>query len=244
MKRRFTMIMLAAIGAAVLAPSLASAHQCEDVNDPSTCEESPVVPNWRDGNYVPLFDLADRDDEQQRKDAQRWREECEQGSPGEPGYQSRQQCVWAYGGTSAVGPAGDQAPNEFHVGFAASHCFLFEAAHQCNGNGHTQTGEGTHDKHGGAIYADICATENNESKYCDDGRTDTQVGLTIMDHNPCGTVVPIVACTDEYHVIRPLDQGYTTEQMEDSQEYIGRIGDDPILYLCGYPQYGGNPVCP
>lgn len=246
MRKRMSVVLLALISAAIIVPGVAGAHECTDPNDPSTCQDSEVVDSWRDGNYIPLFDLEDRDDEQQRKDAQRWREECEKGSPNQPGYESQQQCLWVYGGQSVIpNENGGQAPNELHVGFAASHCFLAEAQHQCDQEGHDPRGEGTHDKHGGAIYADVCLTENAESKYCDDGMKDTQVGVTIMDHLSCGVIVPIVACIDEYHVIRPFDDAYTAEQMEDSQEYIARIASDPELYLCGKPEYrDGNPICP
>jgi hypothetical protein len=247
--KRTSIILGILVMAAGVFSGIAGAHDCTDTDDPNTCEETPVVPNWRDGNYVPLFDLGDRNDEEQRKDAQRWREECNTDDPNSSNYQSRQMCAWAYGGQSHTPNEGSDptdpnsyAPNEWHMGFAANHCFLGEFAHDCEDH---HNGEGTHDAHGGAIYADVCVTENPESKYCKEGLKDTQVGLTIMDHNPCGTVVPIVACTDEYHVIRPFDPDFTMGQMEDSVEYIGRIIEDPQLYLCGYPQYSvGHPLCP
>ncbi len=249
--RRTALITLAAMGIALAAAIGAHAHECDDPDDRETCRESETVPNWRDGNYIPLFDLEDRDDEQQRRDAQRWREECSDGDPQSEEYRSSQLCAWAYGGQSNTPNDGSDptdpnsfSPNEFHVGFGASHCFLGEFAHQCEHHD-AERGEGVHDTHGGAIYVDVCLTENPESKYCDDGMKDTQVGVTIMDHNPCGTVVPIVACTDEYHVIRPFDPEYTQAQMEDSAEYAQRIAEDPVLYLCGYEEYrSGNPVCP
>jgi len=236
MKRRlFALVPVLALvlGIGALA---ASAHECTNPDDPNDCHKTPVMPNWRDGNYIPLFDLEDRDDPEQRSDAQRWREECsyydENGD-----YHSRQQCVWVYGGTSFFPDDGNMSPNELHIGTGASHCFLFEFAHQCQNH---DDGEGTHDAHGGAAYVDICLQENPESKYCDEGMKDTQVGVTIMDHNGCGVVVPIAACTDEYHVIRPFDTEYTEEQMNDSAEYTQRIAEDPHLYLCGYDQYGGD----
>lgn len=252
MKRRFLLLPALALVAAGFSAGGAGAHQCEDPDDPSTCEQTDVMPNWRDGNYVPLFDLEDRTDEQQRYDAQRWRDECDNGRYDSPGYQSRQMCWWMYGGISGFDDrdGSGMAPNEWHAGFAATHCFLFEFAHQCEDH-EAERGEGVHDAHGGAIYADICLTPNDESKYCDDGMEDTQVGVTIMDHNACGTIIPIVACTDEYHVIRPFDQEYTQRQLSDPEggdgtaEYIPRILEDPILYLCGYEEYrGGNPICP
>ena len=97
-----------------------------------------------------------------------------------------------------------------------------------------------HDAHGGATYVDVCLVENPESKYCDDGPTDTQVGVTIMDHNSCGTVIPIVACTDEYKVVRPLDTEYTQAQMANSERDAQAIADDPYLWLCGYQEFGGD----
>lgn len=236
MKRKLSLLTLLAI-AVTMSMSIASAHECNNPDDPNDCHQTPVMPNWRDGNYIPLFDLEDRDDPDQREDAQRWREECayytENGE-----YQYNQFCVWAdFGQSFTPDEEGNISPNEFHGGLGGTHCFLGEFAHQCQDH---NDGEGTHDAHGGAVYADICLTENPESKYCDEGMKDTQVGVTLMDHNSCGRVVPVVACTDEYHVLRPFDSEYTAEQMEDSQEYIGRIANDPHLYLCGYDQYGGD----
>jgi hypothetical protein len=246
MRFRAPLLMLAvAIVAGVLAiGGSAAAHECTDdpqtPQNPDECHETPVMPNWR-GTYVPLFDLEDREDEAQRYDAQRWRDECNSGDPNSSTYQSRQQCAWMYGGTSGFPNREDdvRAPNELHVGFAATHCFLFEFAHQCEDHD-ASYGEGVHDAHGGATYVDVCLSPNPESKYCDDGMMDTQVGVTIMDHNPCGTVVPIVACTDEYKVIRPLDQEYTQAQMDNSAEQTQEILADPYTWLCGYGQYGGD----
>lgn len=225
MRKRLAIVLAALTGLGILGliPQAADAHTC----DPNTgeCEETPVIENWR-GQYVPVFGLEDREDEQQRYDAQRWRDECD----------NQQQCAWVEGGNSATGGS----PNELHVGYAASHCFLGEAAHQCED--HTGSGdpnnprEGVHDAHGGAVYADVCLAQNNDpttNKWCDDGVEDTQVGVTIMDHNGCGTVVPIVACTDEYHVVRPADQAYTEAQMANTQEETAAIAGDPASYLCG-----------
>jgi hypothetical protein len=240
-RRRLLLLALAGVmglGTLVLATG-ASAHECNyDPDAPEQCRETPVMPNWR-GTYVPLFDLADREDEAQRYDAQRWRDECANGDPNSPTYQSRQQCAWYYGGTSGF-PNRDSdllAPNELHAGFAATHCFLFEFAHQCEDHD-ASNGEGVHDAHGGATYVDLCLTENPESKYCDEGPRDTQVGVTIMDHNPCGTIVPIVACTDEYKVVRPLDQEYTQTQMDNSANQTQEIAADPYTWLCGYEEFG------
>lgn len=246
---RSMLVMLALIVVAGILTlgGAASAHECTD--DPNTeqqpdeCHDTPVMPNWR-GTYVPLFDLEDREDESQRYDAQRWRDECDNGNETatDGSYQSRQQCAWLYGGTSGFeDDNGNLSPNELHFGFAATHCFLFEFAHQCSdGHDGDVQGEGVHDAHGGATYVDVCLQPNPESKYCDDGMKDTQVGVTIMDHNPCGTVVPIVACTDEYKVVRPLDTEYTQAQMDNSVEQTQEILDDPYTWLCGYGQYGGD----
>jgi len=247
--KRTSMVLLAMAVLSMGAAGLVDAHECTydgDGNEQGNeveCHETPVVENWRDGNYVPLFDIADRDDEQQRRDAQRWRDEC-QGFDANGNYQDNQQCAWAEGGTSLFADEGDPHPNELHAGFAASHCFLFEFAHDCSDHD-ARRGEGVHDAHGGATYVDVCLTANAESKWCDDGMTDTQAGLTVMDHNACGTIIPIVACTDEYHVIRPFDAAYTEEQMSDSAAYIPRIIEDPELYLCGYRnRRSSNPICP
>ena len=193
------------------------------------CKPTPVMPNWRDG-FVPLFDLEDRDDPNQRYEAQRWRDECEHHDR-----EWSQQCAWYYGGTSGFANEenGETAPNEAHVGFAATHCFLFEFAHQCEGHDES-LGESVHDAHGGALYADVCLERNSESHYCQLGLTDTQFGVTVMDHFPCGGPVPIYQCTDEYHVIRPFDTEYTQEQMADSQRDAQEIPADPHRYLCGF----------
>src|SRR5688572_6415457 len=168
------MVAFAVVGSVLVLGGPASAHECTDSDpknepNPEECHETPVMPNWR-GTYIPLFDIEDREDEAQRYDAQRWRDECNNGDPNSPTYQSRQQCAWMYGGTSAFPNRDDdvRAPNELHVGFAATHCFLLEFAHQCEDHD-ASYGEGVHDAHGGATYVDICLTENPESKYCNDG---------------------------------------------------------------------------
>jgi hypothetical protein len=193
------------------------------------CKETPVQPNWRD-NYIPLFDLQDRDDPRQRYEAQRWRDECEHHDR-----EFAQQCAWYYGGTSFF-PNRDNdemSPNEAHAGFAATHCFLFEFAHQCEDHDESY-GESVHDAHGGALYLDVCLTRNAESRYCQQGMADTQVGLTIMDHFPCGAPVPIVNCIDEYHVVRPFDTEYTSAQFDNTQRDTQEVVDDPHRYLCGF----------
>lgn len=230
------MSVLTGLGLLAVVPRAAEAHVC----DPNTgeCEETPVVPNWRD-NYVPLFDLEDRDDEAQRRDAQRWRDECD----------NQSQCIWLDSTTSLFNDAGDPdpsaSPNEVHGGIGASHCFAFEGFHQCE-NHDPAAGEGVHDAHGGAIYVDVCLAQNNDpetNKWCDEGLKDTQAGVTIMDHNPCGLVVPIVACTDEYHVVRPFDTDYTTAQMDNTQAALALIIADPARYICGYHDGGTQQTC-
>lgn len=210
--------------AALFGVQAAFGHECVKNGSTETCQDSAVVPNWRD-SYVPLFEVNGRNDSTAaRKDAQRWREECG----------NQQMCAWAYGGTSVTpGQGGELAPNELHVGFAASHCFLAETQHQCEGHD-PALGESVHDKHGGAIYADVCLEPNPDSPRCKQGPADTQAGVTIVDHNDCGTVVPIVACIDEYHVVRPADPAYTAQQMANSQAEIAAIANDPHRYLCGY----------
>lgn len=233
MRRKLAALLMITMTAALFVGiRSASAHQCPDgyePNDPE-CEETAVYDDWRP-NYVPFFDLADRDGEdgeQQRHDAQRWRDECSNGN------QYRQQCAWVYGGQSVApydesDPDGaSPRPNELHVGYAATHCFLAEGAHDCDS--HADSEFGTHDSHGGALYADVCLSANPDSKYCDDGLSDTQAGVTIVDHLGCP-----FGCFDEYHVVRPLDQEYTDEQMADSVEYLGSV--DPQRHLCGYEDH-------
>ena len=190
--------------------------------DEPECGPTDVYPNWRD-NFIPLFDLADRDDEQQKRDAQRWRDEngCE-----------KQFCIWANPSGSVDDPEG---PATIHAGMAGEHA-LGEAAH--SDEDHTDTEFGNHDSHGGSIYADICLGTDNGTSYenqagaCED-LNDTQVGITVVDHLTCPA-----GCADEYHVIRPLDTAYTQEQMADSQRDIGEIAADPQRYVCGYEEQG------
>lgn len=223
--------LLALLGMVVVAGGLmgigaASAHEC--TTDPETqveeCHDTPVVESWRP-NYVPLFDLPDRDDPEQRAEAQRWRDK-DSCNPNVP------HCFWWDGGESANGSG---APMEQHIGFAATHCFLAEAQHDCSDHD-ASNGEGVHDAHGGAIYVDVCVAENPESHYCDDGATDTQAGVTIVDHLDCP-----MGCFDEYHVVRPLDTDYTIEQTEDSAAAIEGIANDPTEQACGYEEHS---VCP
>lgn len=218
---------------------VASAHQCPTKEQSartgnSKCRDTPVYDDWRP-NYVPLFDLNDRDDPETRGEAQRWREECTDDGD------ERQYCAWAYGGQSATpypsDPTGTPRPNELHLGFAATHCFFAEAAHDCDRHEGDAVDEfGTHDSHGGAVYVDVCLSENPDSSRCDDGLADTQVGVTAVDHLDCPT-----GCVDEYHLLRPFDTEYTTEQMENSAATIPAIAADPVAHVCGYDEHS---VCP
>lgn len=241
MRRKLAALLMLTLTAGLFVGiQAASAHQCPDahVPDDSACQDTAVYDDWRP-NYVPLFDLADRNDEdgngeQQRRDAQRWRDECANGD------QYRQQCAWLYGGQSVMpydesDPEGaSPRPNELHVGYAASHCFLAEGAHDCDSHGSGSEFD-THDSHGGALYTDVCLSENPDSKYCDDGIKDTQAGVTIVDHLTCPT-----GCFDEYHVVRPLDQEYTERQTANSAAAIETAANDPQRYLCGYEDKGSR----
>jgi hypothetical protein len=218
----------------------ATAHEC----DPNTgdCKSTTQVGNWR-GNYIPLFDLADRNNEDELDRAQRWRDECE-GYNTDGEYYNNQFCLWQEFGTSAVpGPGGELAPNEVHVGTAGSHCFLFEAMHDCED--HNPYDEDAnynpnrvHDAHGGAIYIDICLVENPDSRWCKKGLEDTTIGITVMDHNGCGIIIPVASCTDEYHVLKPFNSAYTAEQMADTMDWLNDAAADPQgflrWYLCGF----------
>src|SRR5688572_21400750 len=139
----------------IVGPSGVSAHECADrptrpgAKAPVTneCEDTAVAPNWRDP-YVPLFSLPDHEDEDQRRDAQRWRDEwgCD-----------TQHCVWVKDNTSVDGgqPAG------VHAGTAADHS-MFEVAHQSEDHG---SAESNHDAHGGAIYLDVCLASEAGTSY-------------------------------------------------------------------------------
>ena len=242
MKRKLALVLMGALvvgGLPVLQMS-AFAHACTEPapqeetdkkpkkKDPPPppsepeCGPTDVYPNWRD-NVVPAFDLADRDDEQQKRDAQRWRDEngCE-----------KQFCIWASPSGSVDDPEG---PATIHAGMAGEHA-LGEAAH--SDEDHTDTEFGNHDSHGGSIYADICLGTDNGTSYEDNAGScedmyDTQVGITVVDHLTCPA-----GCADEYHIVRPLDPEYTQEQMADSQRDIGEIAADPQRYACGYEEMG------
>lgn len=195
----------------------------EEPQEPEeTCGPTDVYPNWRD-NYVPLFDLADREDEQQRRDAQRWRDEngCD-----------TQFCTWADPSVSVNDPEG---PATLHAGIAGDHT-LTEGAH--DDEGHDGSEFGNHDSHGGAVYADVCAgtdagtSHEGQAGACT-GPQDTQVGITVVDHLDCPA-----GCADEYHVVRPLDPAYTEEQASDSQRDLAAVAADPQRWACGYEEQG------
>lgn len=243
MRRKLAFVFVPALVAGLLVGvGAAQAHQCEQPkkNKAAECRDTAVYPDWRP-NYIPLFDLPNRDDpdagEQERYEAQRWRDECDD-DDGDGVEEQRQQCQWLYGGTSVQEYPTDQdgpRPNELHVGYAANHCFLAEGAHDCDR--HDADNEfNTHDSHGGAVYADICLSPNPDSRRCDDGMQDTQIGVTVVDHLDCP-----FGCFDEYHLVRPFDGDHTAAQMEDSQAAIGTIAADPKVHVCGYPEHS---VCP
>lgn len=241
--RRTTLIVLMVVAAGLLAGlGTASAHECAP-GEPEPCHPTPVYPNWRPP-YVPLFgvndthcettdqgEVTEEECKENRHEAQRWRDEwgCD-----------TQWCIWA---KIQFSVDDDRKPQSVHAGTAADHS-MTEGFHSSEGHG---TAEGNHDSHGGSIYADVCLASDAGTSY--DGQAgacerpeDTQVGINIMDHNPCGVFIPIVACTDEYHVIRPLDLPYTMEQMEESGQQAGRLvtpeGRDD--YVCGYQDPGSD----
>ncbi len=235
-------------GGLVVGVQVAEAHQCPDPYEPNdpACEETPVYDDWRP-NYVPLFDLSEREygnsgsAEEQRRDAQRWREECRSYDQ-DGNVEERQQCAWVYGGQSIQkydesdpDDAQTGRPNELHVGFGASHCFLAEGAHDCDAHG-DDSEFATHDSHGGALYVDVCLAENPDSKWCDDGVEDTQAGVTAVDHLTC-----LMGCLDEYHVVRPFDTDYTERQMDNSVHASGHIVGDPVGHVCGYEDHTACP---
>jgi hypothetical protein len=241
--RLLRLLMMLAVPAALffLAPA-ASAHYCPD-NDPDSpeCRNTPVSQEWRDYDYVPVFDAPDRHDDT-RVQYQRWRDE----------YGCRTEwCTWADFSISFVpsdgDPSGIPTPNEFHIGAAGDHS-LTEGAHQTEDHtvdgcdGQSGNCEGIHDAHGGTAYADVCFTENqgggrsvHDPDSCDDGMKDTEIGVVIVDKNPCGGItfgIP-VPCMDEYHILRPLDDDYSARQRDFDQQQVQGIMNDPDAYLCG-----------
>jgi len=210
------------VGFAVMAPR-AEAHECtyDENGEVIECHPADVYPDWRP-NYVPVMDLEDRNDEEQKRDAQRWRDEngCD-----------TQFCVWAKPSGSVDDESG---PATLHAGSAGDHSLL-EGAH--SDEGHEDNEFGNHDTHGGSIYADMCAGSDAGTSYdgqageCE-GPEDTQVGITIVDHLTCP-----MGCADEYHVVRPLDQDYTQTQVDNSVRDTQTAVSDPQRHLCGYEQH-------
>lgn len=243
MKLRSLMLASAVALAAFGSLGSASAHECPQDGPPpdeNACRDTEPVDNWR-GSYLPVFEPVGRDDPSVRYHLQRWHDECD----------NQQQCTWVENGFSVM-PNGDEeipSPNEIHVGTAATHCFLGEAAHDCSDHKRgASSSDPVHDSHGGAIFIDLCLAPNPDTSHgnglCQNGIEDTTIGLIIVDHNPCGTFVPIVACTDEYHVWKPFDQAYTEEQMAMTQAHIEDFLADPetwvVNWFCGNPQYSQN----
>jgi hypothetical protein len=224
---------------------VAPAHTCPANGDPGDdqCQDTETVDNWR-GSYLPLFEPIDREDGDARWGYQRWHLECD----------NQQFCLWQEFGTSAFATDGEElpSPNEVHIGMAGSHCFLFEAQHDCSDHAASPNGDTNrvHDAHGGAIFIDLCLTPNTDSSQgdnlCANGQQDTVVGVTLIDHNGCGIFVPVAACTDEYHIWKPFDPDYTVAQMERSQAAFQALMDDPqtwmVNYFCGNPEYSED--CP
>jgi hypothetical protein len=237
MRRTLAALFLVMAVAAVAGIHEAAAHECQPVKKGSkkqTCHATPVVPNWR-GSYIPLFgvndvrcDVRDKACHDRRAEQQRWRDEwgCD-----------TQYCFWFKWGQSAP-PFGDGSPQSIHTGMAADHS-MTEDAHSAQGHG---TDEGNHDTHGGSVFVDLCLASDQGTSYqgkpgaCA-GPRDTQVGFNIVDHDPCGPPQPgdiPVPCSDEYHVIRPLDPEYTQEQNEQDRAEIQRYAENPGEWLCGY----------
>lgn len=254
MRRKIVLLLITiAVVGLVAGGRGASAHECprDDPNHPN-CQPTTVVHNWR-GNFVPLFGTRDvrcdtsdpktgEECAKRRQEEQRWRDEwgCDS-----------QWCWWIKINMSG-NPTEDGKPNSVHAGTAADHS-LTEFAHQSEGHGST---EGNHDAHGGSVYADICLASDEGTSY--EGKAgecremkDTQVGLNIIDHDPCGLPVnpddptnlgiPI-PCSDEYHTVRPLDPDDTQGQLGDDAEELQRDVNDPHEWVCGYEYKDQNPT--
>jgi hypothetical protein len=251
MRRYAVVVAMLVVAAGVLGVSLrdAVAHECDKPKHgqrTEACHPTPLVHGWR-GSFVPLFgvngvrcDNADPSCYDRRSREQRWREEwgCD-----------TQYCFWLKWGQSA--PAiSDGNPQSLHAGMAADHS-MTEAAHESSYHG---PGESNHKAHGGSAYADICVASDKGTSYqhqpgaCT-GPKDTQVGFNVVDHDPCGlpvnprkpTDVGIpIPCSDEYHVVRPLDTPYTQQQMAESQAETQRYANNPQEWLCGYRYKDNN----
>ena len=233
---RFALALAMVAGFFSMGIGIAEAHYCPD-GDPDSpeCTDTPPSQEWRD-NYVPLFDAPNRNDGSQTE-YQRWRNEhgC-----------TSQLCTWGDVSLSIMPADGDigPMPEEAHVGVAGNHS-LTEGAHQSEDHScghHHEACEGIHDRHGGTAYADICLAPNDggggsvhDPDSCDDGTSDTEVGIVIVDKNPCGTV-PLgfpVPCMDEYHIVRPFDSDFTNQQLAATPGGVERIASDPNRYVCG-----------
>lgn len=249
MKALRSLLVLSIVSGLLLAgATAASAHYCPDPDPRSSeCTDTPPSQEWRD-NYVPLFDAPDRR-EDSRTGYQRWRDErgC-----------TSEFCVWADFSFSILPSDGDPgpapSPNEVHVGAAGDHS-LSEGAHQSEGHScgpEYAPCEGIHDRHGGAAYADVCLAENrggggsvHDPDSCDDGMQDTEIGVVVVDKNPCGGLsfgVP-VPCTDEYHIVRPFDAGYSERQRGQDQRDIESILADPERWVCGNENADKGQAC-
>ena len=232
-------------GGLAIAP-LAAAHDCADSTKAkkSECQPTPAYGGWRP-NWVPLFDVPDRQDDvdgyqdgerptdESTRTHQRWRDEY--------GCQD-QMCIWADPNLSTPpvdGSEDDGSPRSLHTGIAADHSFG-EGFHESED--HVPEEEGTHDGHGGTIYADVCLAEDTHytgdkaDTGCADAN-DSEVGVVVTDHLDC-----TFGCQDEYHIVRPTDPEYTQRQMEESQKDAQYDAEHPDDWLCGYDGYGAN--CP
>ena len=241
---RIGLLALVVAGSLVAVPA-AFAHDCPKGAPPDSpaCRSTPPYGGWRP-NWIPLFDVPDRQDDvegeagsptdESRRTYQRWRDEygC-----------SGSMCVWFEPSLSAPGPdgAGDGQPRSVHTGIAADHTWL-EGFHQSEG--HVTGSEGTHDGHGGTVYADVCLAEDThdygdkEDVGCDErGVEDTEVGVVVVDHLGC-----TFGCQDEYHVVRPFDAAYTQAQLEETPKDAQYDAEHPDDWLCGYDGYGDS--CP
>ena len=233
---RLGLLVTLVVGSVSVVVPAAFAHDCDP--DGTNCESTPPYGGWRP-NWVPLFDVPDRQDDvdgaqedesptdESRRTHQRWRDEY--GCKGS-------MCIWA---DPAYSTADDRSPNTVHAGIAADHCWG-EGFHDCEG--HVKGDEGTHDGHGGTIYADICGSEDThyygdkKDVGCEDNM-DSEIGIVVVDHLGC-----TFGCQDEYHVIRPTDPEYTQAQMEETPKDTQYIVEHPDDWLCGYDGYGNS--CP
>lgn len=238
---RPALLALVVLGSLAVVPT-ALAHDCRDrnrdgrVDQEKECGSTPPYGGWRP-NWVPLFDVPDREDDvdgeyaeasptdESRRTYQRWRDEygCEDPF-----------CVWASPNVSVA-----DSPRSVHAGVAADHCWT-EGFHDCED--HLAGSESTHDGHGGTIYADVCLAEDTHyygakrDTGCAD-ENDSEVGFVIVDHLSC-----TFGCQDEYHIVRPTDPEFTQRQIEETPTDAQYDVEHPDDWLCGYDGYG--PDCP